>query len=122
MVGLYLTLILFTYHSDDPSWSHSTSDGDITQNAGGALGAHFSDILLYLFGFSAWWWVVLAFYAMWLVYLRLEAVDAEHKPLIWLNLGGFVTLLLSSAALEPGISMRWRLSCLYRLAACWASL
>ncbi len=102
MVGLYLTLILFTYHSDDPSWSHSTSDGDITQNAGGALGAHLSDILLYLFGFSAWWWVVLAFYAMWLVYLRLEAVDAEHKPLIWLNLGGFVTLLLSSAALEAG--------------------
>ncbi|MFJ5444913.1 DNA translocase FtsK [Methylobacillus methanolivorans] len=102
VVGLYLALILFTYHSTDPSWSHSTSDGDITQNAGGALGAWLSDILLYLFGFSAWWWVVLAFYAMWLVYLRLEVVEAERKPLIWLNLAGFAMLLLSSAALEAG--------------------
>ncbi|WP_334107256.1 DNA translocase FtsK [Methylobacillus sp.] len=102
VVGLYLTLILLTYHSSDPSWSHIASDSDATQNAGGALGAWLSDILLYLFGFSAWWWVVLAFYAMWLVYLRLEAVNEERKPLIWLNLSGFLMLLLSSAALEAG--------------------
>lgn len=102
VVGLYLALILLTYHSADPAWSHSTSDSDLTRNAGGALGAWVSDILLYLFGFSAWWWVVLAFYAMWLVYLRLEVAEAERKPLIWLNLTGFLMLLLSSAALEAG--------------------
>lgn len=102
VVGIYLTLILLTYRQDDPSWSHSASDSDITQNAGGTIGAWLSDILLYLFGFSAWWWVVLAFYAMWLVYLRLEAVNSEHKPLIIVNLSGFLMLLLSSAALEAG--------------------
>src|SRR5690606_11048680 len=65
--GIFLALILFTYHRDDPSWSHSASDSAIIHNAGGALGAWLSDILLYLFGFSAWWFVVLSFYAMWLV-------------------------------------------------------
>ncbi|MCB5183973.1 DNA translocase FtsK 4TM domain-containing protein [Methylobacillus gramineus] len=102
VVGIYLTLILLTYRQDDPSWSHSASDSDVTQNAGGTIGAWLSDILLYLFGFSAWWWVVLSFYAMWLVYLRLEAVSSEHKPLIVVNLSGFLMLLLSSAALEAG--------------------
>ncbi|MEK9653315.1 MAG: DNA translocase FtsK 4TM domain-containing protein, partial [Betaproteobacteria bacterium] len=53
----YLTLIFFTYTSSDPSWSHQ-SDNLIVNNAGGSIGANISDILLLLFGFSAWWIVV----------------------------------------------------------------
>ena len=102
LVGLYLTVILFSYHRDDPSWSHSASDSTVIHNAGGTVGAWLSDILLYLFGFSAWWWVVLAFYAIWLVYLRLEVVAAQHKPILLFNLVGFCILLVSSCALEAG--------------------
>jgi S-DNA-T family DNA segregation ATPase FtsK/SpoIIIE len=102
LVGLYLTVILFSYHRDDPSWSHSASDSSVVHNAGGTVGAWLSDILLYLFGFSAWWWVVLAFYAIWLVYLRLEVVAAQHKPILLFNLVGFCILLVSSCALEAG--------------------
>ncbi|HWT29283.1 MAG TPA: DNA translocase FtsK 4TM domain-containing protein [Methylophilaceae bacterium] len=102
LVGLYLTVILFSYHRDDPSWSHSASDSTLIHNAGGAVGAWLSDILLYLFGFSAWWCVVLAFYAIWLVYLRLEVVAAHHKPVLLFNLVGFGILLVSSCALEAG--------------------
>jgi S-DNA-T family DNA segregation ATPase FtsK/SpoIIIE len=102
LVGLYLTVILFSYHSDDPSWSTSRSDSTTVHNAGGMVGASLSDILLSLFGFSAWWWVVLAFYAIWLVYLRLEVVAAQHKPILLFNLIGFCILLVSSCALEAG--------------------
>ncbi|HEU4708282.1 MAG TPA: DNA translocase FtsK 4TM domain-containing protein, partial [Methylophilaceae bacterium] len=61
-----------------------------------------SDMLLYLFGFSAWWWVVFAFYAMWLVYLRLEADAVSERPLLLFNMVGFGLLLVASCSLEAG--------------------
>jgi S-DNA-T family DNA segregation ATPase FtsK/SpoIIIE len=61
-----------------------------------------SDLLLYLFGFSAWWWAVLAFYAMWFVDLALEAVDQSEKPFLLFNFIGFALLLVASSALEAG--------------------
>lgn len=102
LIGSYLAVILATYNRNDPSWSHSASDSAVVHNAGGAIGAWLSDILLYLFGFSAWWWVVLAFYAIWLVYLRLEVVALTHKPLLLFNLVGFGLLLVASCTLEAG--------------------
>ena len=101
-LGLYLAVILFTYHPTDPSWSHSASDSVTVQNAGGHVGAWVSDMLLYLFGFSAWWWVVFAFYAMWLVYLRLETEAVSQRPLLLFNMVGFGLLLAASASLEAG--------------------
>lgn len=101
-VGVYLAVILCTYHPGDPSWSHSTSDSVAIHNAGGTIGAWVSDILLYLFGFSAWWWVVFAFYAMWLVYLRLETEEVSQRPLLLFNMVGFGLLLAASASLEAG--------------------
>jgi len=101
LVGLYLAVILISYNSQDPSWSHMASDNAVVQNAGGAVGAWIADMMLYLFGFSAWWWVVLAFYSMWLVYLRLELTISE-RPFLLFNLVGFALLLISSCALEAG--------------------
>jgi DNA segregation ATPase FtsK/SpoIIIE, S-DNA-T family len=101
LLGLYLTVILFTYQSQDPSWSHMASEGAPILNAGGAVGAWVADLLLYVFGFSAWWWVVLAFYSMWLVYLRLELTVSE-RPFLVFNLVGFGLLILASCTLEAG--------------------
>ncbi|HEY3301583.1 MAG TPA: DNA translocase FtsK 4TM domain-containing protein [Methylophilaceae bacterium] len=102
VLGMYLALILFSYHRHDPSWSHSASDSAQIYNLGGSVGAWLADILLYLLGFSAWWIVVFAFYAIWLVYLRLEVVAAGERPIIWLNVVGFLMLLVASAMLEAG--------------------
>jgi len=107
LVGLYIAVILFTYHRDDPSWSHIAADGTDIHNSGGSVGAWLSDMMLYLFGFSAWWWVVLAFYAMWFVYLKLEVVTSvegqlSEKPFLLFNFIGFALLLTASAALEAG--------------------
>jgi DNA segregation ATPase FtsK/SpoIIIE, S-DNA-T family len=101
LAGLYLMVILTTYVRQDPSWSHMTSDNATISNAGGSVGAWLSDMLLYLFGFSAWWWVILAFYSMWLVYLRLELTISE-RPFLLFNLVGFGLLLSASCALEAG--------------------
>jgi S-DNA-T family DNA segregation ATPase FtsK/SpoIIIE len=107
LVGLYITVILFTYHPDDSSWSHMAPDGAVIHNSGGSVGAWLSDLLLYIFGFSAWWWAVLAFYAMWFVYVKLEVVrlvegQPSEKPFLLFNFIGFALLLIASSALEAG--------------------
>jgi len=94
----YLALILASYQKSDPGWSFSGT-GEPLRNKGGVVGAWVADLLLYLFGASAWW---LAFAGVVLVvsgYRHLTREDAEpHHP--WLAVPGFVLVLLSSAALE----------------------
>ena len=102
LVGLYIVVILATYQREDPSWSHMAAENTVVQNGGGYVGAWVSDMMLYLFGFSAWWWAVLAFYAMWLVYLKLEVVEGSNKPFLLFNFIGFGILLTASSALEAG--------------------
>ena len=102
LVGLYITVILFTYHNEDPSWSHMAADDATIHNSGGSVGAWMSDMLLYLFGFSAWWWAVLAFYAMWFVYLKLDTVNHGEKLFLLFNFLGFALLLMASCTLEAG--------------------
>jgi DNA segregation ATPase FtsK/SpoIIIE, S-DNA-T family len=90
---LYLFLVFVTYHRDDPAWSHTATDA-LTRNAGGVVGAWLADVLLYLFGVSAYWLVALGLAAVLWGYRRLEA------RAVGLALGGFGVLLVSSAALE----------------------
>ena len=105
VVGVYLATILMTYHRDDPGWSHSASEVGI-HNAGGTLGAWLADILLFLFGFSAWWLVVLSFYAILWVYRRLETGRDSQRPVLLFHCIGFGMLLIASSALESGHLVR----------------
>jgi len=96
----YLALILATYQRSDPGWSFSGS-GAAIHNKGGAVGAWLADLLLYLFGVSAWWWVFAGIVLVVTGYRHLtrsiEAADRHHP---WLAVPGFALVLLSSAALE----------------------
>src|SRR5438270_7621485 len=67
---IWLALILATYDKSDRSWSHS-ADGDTIANRGGVAGAWLSDLLLYLFGFSAWWWTVAGIVLVFASYRRI---------------------------------------------------
>src|SRR4051812_2796304 len=105
---LYLALTLFTYAKTDPGWSFSGSGGSIV-NRGGVVGAWLSDLLLYLFGLSAWWWVVAGMVLVIAGYRRVVRPDhASDHPFV-LGAIGFALAILTSAALE---SIR-----LYRLPA-----
>src|SRR5512146_1074411 len=70
--ALYLALVFATFNKADPGWSHSATGAAIS-NAGGRVGAWISDILLFLFGISAWWWVALLACAVIRGYRRLDA-------------------------------------------------
>ncbi len=104
-VGLYLVMILATYGKGDPGWSHEAT-GATVGNAGGRIGAYSADLLLYVFGFSAWWSVVLFGYLVVAGYRRLadsglgaDATVLDRRSLLAL-LGGFLLLLVASATVE----------------------
>src|SRR5947207_12533668 len=105
---LYLALTLITYTKTDPGWSFSGVGGGIA-NRGGVVGAWLSDLLLYLFGLSAWWWVVAGVVLVIAGYRRVVRPDHASDHPFMLGAIGFALVLLSSAALE---SIR-----LYRLPA-----
>ncbi len=97
--ALYLTVALYGYDPADPAWSHSAS-GALTGNPGGVFGAYLSDLLFYLFGFSAWWWVLFMLHRVWAGYHNLRADSLFSKRALWVSAAGFAVLLLASSALE----------------------
>ena len=98
-MAVYLGMLLLTYSPDDPGWSRTGSTAAIS-NAGGAFGAWLADLLLYLFGASAWWWVFLGLYLVWWGYRQIGAVDEEHRQGLGITLLGFLIVLLASCTLE----------------------
>ena len=92
-LAAYLLLVFATYHRADPGWSHSGA-GDAVRNAGGVAGAWISDLALYLFGLSAYWWLALCVYVVVWGTRRLE------PSRLGFALAGFACLLVASAALE----------------------
>jgi S-DNA-T family DNA segregation ATPase FtsK/SpoIIIE len=98
-LGAYLLLVFATYRRSDPAWSHSAS-GAATGNAGGPVGAWVSDVLLYLFGLSAYWWVALCAYVVVWGYRRLDGTSLIDRRPLGIALGGFLLLIVASAALE----------------------
>ena len=97
--ALYLILVLYGYERGDPAWSHSASDA-VTHNPGGVFGAWLADALLYVFGFSAWWWAVLLVQRVWTGYRGMAPDSLFDRRALWVALSGFAVLLLSSSALE----------------------
>ena len=95
---IYLALVLATYNRSDAGWSFSGSGAPL-QNKGGVVGAWVADLLLYLFGLSAWWWVIAGVVVVVSGYRRLthEAFERHHP---WLAIPGFALVLLASASLE----------------------
>ena len=95
----YLLLIFLTFDRGDPGWSHSAR-GTATHNAGGRAGAWLADLLLYLFGVSAYWWVALCLVGVAWGYRTLERSSLVDRRPLAIALGGFALLLLASASLE----------------------
>ncbi|WP_072293955.1 DNA translocase FtsK [Nitrosovibrio sp. Nv17] len=97
-VVLYLVLILSGYDRADPGWSHS-SDG-FPRNPGGTAGAWLADLLLYLFGVTAWWWVLFFLCLTVWSYHRIDATGVfDRRPLL-ISVIGFMLLLAASSGFE----------------------
>ncbi len=77
-LAAWLGLVLATWNPADPAWSHSVH-ATTTLNRGGTLGAYISDFLLFLFGYSAWLWVVLLAQRVVLGFYRLTHILMPNK-------------------------------------------
>ena len=98
-LAFYLILILYGYDRNDPAWSHSAS-GAAIYNPGGVFGAWLSDVMLYVFGFSAWWWAAFLLQRVWTGYRGIAPDSLFDRRALWVAMAGFTVLLLSSSALE----------------------
>ena len=110
---VYIALILSTYAKSDRGFSF-TGTTDTIANRGGVVGAYLSDLLLYLFGLSAWWWVAGGVMLLVAGFRRIADPDRPREHPMGLAIAGFALVLLSSAAIE---SIRlWKLSAALPLA------
>jgi S-DNA-T family DNA segregation ATPase FtsK/SpoIIIE len=104
-LALYLVLVLCTFHRADPGWSHSAGAVSAIQNAGGRVGAWVADVMLHIFGLSAYWWVVLCGVLVWWGFHRIEDKDEdgdeETDRRSYAVAGiGFVIVLMASTGIE----------------------
>jgi S-DNA-T family DNA segregation ATPase FtsK/SpoIIIE len=103
---LYFVLILISYSKGDPGWSHANVVPKIA-NLGGRAGAWLADLLLFIFGFSAWWWCVCFGRYLWNGYRRLsdrffdaKEADPEHQHETYIRWIGFALMFAGSLGLE----------------------
>jgi len=98
-VALFLIMALWGFSKEDPGWSHAVISQTM-HNPAGRAGAWVADLLLYLFGLSAWWWIVLLGMFVWWGFRRFNSPDEHKQHPLFIALGGFSFLLLASSSLE----------------------
>ena len=97
--AVYVALILAGYNRADPGWS-ATSAVKRVANPGGRFGAWLADLMLYLLGLSAWWWVGFFVFLVFWGYRRLNGwLIVDRRP-FFIALGGFLLLIVASSGLE----------------------
>ena len=114
-LGVYFILILFSFNQADPGWSHVSLVSRVS-NLGGRTGAWLADLLLFIFGFSAWWWCIFLLRQICSGYWNLShassqglnqgpghcasKIEAVHPWSVMIRASGFLLLFSGSAGLE----------------------
>lgn len=113
-ISIFLLLSLISYDRHDPAWTHS-AQVDRIANWGGLTGARVSDMLLLLFGVSAYWLLLFVARHVAANYHRIsghalpggDAPAARHRAGVIAECLSFALVVVSSVGLE---SMRmWSL-------------
>ena len=106
VVFLYFVMILLSYNKGDPGWSHEVQVAKVI-NLGGRAGAWLADLMLFVFGFSAWWWCVCFLRLVWKGYRSLtdkfvmeREADPEHEHEGAIRWIGFALLFVGSVGIE----------------------
>ena len=113
VLWLLAVLAMTTHSVTDPAFSTSGT-GAAVFNKAGIAGAWFSDLVYFVFGYSAWWLVLVAA-RTWLGalarVLRSDAAGAAAAPPlrhpVWLFWLGLALLLAASASLEWTRLYQW---------------
>ena len=99
LAWLALSLALVSRRAGDPGFSTSGQGGPV-MNWLGVPGAWVADVLLVLFGFSAWWWVLAGGRQLWLGWRAVQRGEVLQPWPRSARMGGLVLLLVASCALE----------------------
>lgn len=103
--SIYLFLILVSYNGADDSFSHESGNSAV-RNFGGAVGAHLSDLLFFISGYSAYALLILSFFMLWRARRLIDTIDLPgfNEPLpkwiSWVRPVGFAVLWLGLMGLE----------------------
>ena len=98
-LAVFLGISLWGFDRADPGWSHAVATTTL-HNPAGRAGAWLADLLLYLFGFSAWCWVAFLLALVWWGYRRLDGLRLRDRRPLYLAVTGGLLLLAASCALE----------------------
>ncbi len=110
----YFLVAMSSYDVQDPSWSHSGSNSEIS-NFGGTAGAWIADLSFYLFGFLAFLMPAMLIYnGMILVKTRDLSAEDRYQMLV-IRWSGFVLTLISGCALA---SLHFCGGCRHHAARC----
>lgn len=96
-ISLMLSLALATHSSLDSGWS-KTVDSPTIYNKLGLVGAYLSDILYYIFGYSAWWLAIGLFYLGYYKISRKKFYTGNWNNIY--QIISYILLLVFSAAFE----------------------
>lgn len=97
-IGAYLILALVSFNNNDPGWSVSSSGAPI-QNMGGAAGAFFADLFLFLFGYFAYLAPLMVGYSGWLIHKGVDDQGKLDVHLLGVRWGGFLLTLIAGCGL-----------------------
>lgn len=103
-VAVYLFMSLVSYDPGDPGWSRSGT-GDKIANIGGMAGAWFADAFLFLFGYLAYLFPLMAAYSAWLLYRGRTLATRVGGRELALRGAGFVLTVTSGAGLATLYAM-----------------
>ncbi|MEL7023720.1 MAG: DNA translocase FtsK 4TM domain-containing protein [Pseudomonadota bacterium] len=98
MLAVILLVALYTYHPDDPGFSHAGS-GERIRNTISIAGAYFADSAFLWFGRPAYLFPLMVFFAGYLVYRERENPEPLEKGVFALRFAGFVATLAASCGL-----------------------
>jgi len=105
-VALYLVLALVSYSPQDSAWSH-IGHSDSVANAGGRVGAWFSDVAFYLFGIFAYLIPVVVAWSGYLIFHKPESGPEARLHTLALRWFGFLFTLVAGCAFAsiylPGV-------------------
>lgn len=99
LIAIFILITLFTFDPADPSWS-KTGNYELIKNGGGAFGAWLSDILLFTFGWLAFFVPVAVSLVGWLLFRKFHNLIEIDYLALGLRLIGIFLFIIGSSALS----------------------
>ncbi|WP_133406812.1 DNA translocase FtsK [Parashewanella tropica] len=98
MMATFILIALASFNPLDAGWSQSSFQGKVT-NLGGSVGAWVADVLLYFFGYVAFFIPIIIASLGWLLFKRAYKLTEIDYFTVGLRLIGFFMMLFSLATL-----------------------